>query len=111
MGFPRQEYWSVLPFPPPGDLPDPGIEPESLGPLCLLPWQADCLPTEPLGKPPVYSQNAACSRFEVPAVTVQTEIPHSAPAVKPSSLFSFVTLLALRIPPAWALQGASKEKN
>ena len=26
MGFPRQEYWSMLPFPPPGDLPDPGIE-------------------------------------------------------------------------------------
>jgi len=27
VGFPRQEYWSGLPFPPPGDLPDPGIEP------------------------------------------------------------------------------------
>ena len=27
MQFPRQEYWSVLPFPPPGDLPDPGMEP------------------------------------------------------------------------------------
>ena len=26
MGFPRQEYWSGLPFPPPGDLPDTGIE-------------------------------------------------------------------------------------
>ena len=25
MGFPRQEYWSGLPFPPPGNLPDPGI--------------------------------------------------------------------------------------
>ena len=31
MGFSRQEYWSRLPFPPPGDLPDPGIEPASLG--------------------------------------------------------------------------------
>ena len=31
MGFPRQEYWSVLPFPPPGDLPNPGIETVSLG--------------------------------------------------------------------------------
>ena len=30
MGFPRQEYWSGLPFPPPGDLPHPGIEPVSL---------------------------------------------------------------------------------
>ena len=31
MGFPRQEYWSGVPFPTPGDLPDPGIEPPSLG--------------------------------------------------------------------------------
>ena len=30
MGFSRQEYWSGLPFPPPRDLPDPGIEPTSL---------------------------------------------------------------------------------
>ena len=30
MGFSRQEYWSGLPFPPPRDLPDPGIEPISL---------------------------------------------------------------------------------
>ena len=29
MGFSRQEHWSELPFPPPGDLPNPGIEPES----------------------------------------------------------------------------------
>ena len=33
--FSRQEYWSGLPFPPPGDLPDPGIEPESLDSLAL----------------------------------------------------------------------------
>ena len=30
LGFSRQEHWSGLPFPSPGDLPDPGIEPESL---------------------------------------------------------------------------------
>ena len=30
MGFPRQEYWSGVPFPPPGDLPNPGIKPPSL---------------------------------------------------------------------------------
>ena len=29
MGFPRQAYWSGLPFPPPGDLPNSGMEPES----------------------------------------------------------------------------------
>ena len=45
MGFFRQEYWSGVPFPPPGDLPDPGIEP---GSPAL--W-ADSLPTEPSGKP------------------------------------------------------------
>ena len=38
MGFPRQEYWSVLPFPPPGDLPDPGIEPSSLVSPALVRW-------------------------------------------------------------------------
>ena len=40
MGFPRQEYWSGLPFPSSGDLPDPGIE---LGSPAL---QADSLPAE-----------------------------------------------------------------
>ena len=35
LGFPRQEYWSRLPFPSPGDLPDPGIEPASLEPPAL----------------------------------------------------------------------------
>ena len=30
MGFPRQEYWKGLPFPSPGDLPDPGVKPASL---------------------------------------------------------------------------------
>ena len=44
-GFPRQEYWSGLPFPPPGDLPDPGIEPTS--PIL----SAEFLSNEPPGKP------------------------------------------------------------
>ena len=43
MGFSRQEYWSGLPFPSPGDLPDPGIEPRSPA------FQADALPSEPPG--------------------------------------------------------------
>ena len=34
-GFPRQEYWTGLPCPPPGDLPNPGIEPASLASLAL----------------------------------------------------------------------------
>ena len=43
MGFSRQEYWSGLPFPSPGDLPDPGIEPGSPA------LQSDALPSEPPG--------------------------------------------------------------
>ena len=46
MGFSRQEYWSGLPFPSPGDLPNPGIETAS---LCLLHWQVDSLPLSYLG--------------------------------------------------------------
>ena len=46
MGFSRQECWSGLPFPSPGDLPDPGIKPGSPA------LQADALPSEPPGKPP-----------------------------------------------------------
>ena len=38
VGFPRQEYWGGLPFPPPGDLPDPGIEPMSFVSLSMA-WQ------------------------------------------------------------------------
>ena len=45
MEFPRQEYWSGLPVPSPGDLPDPEIEPESPA------LQADYLQSESPGKP------------------------------------------------------------
>ena len=45
MGFSRQEYWSGLPGPPPGDLPSPGIKPMSPAQL------VDSLPSEPPGKP------------------------------------------------------------
>ena len=41
MGLSRQEYWSGLPFPSPGDLPDAGIEPRSPA------LQVDSLPSEP----------------------------------------------------------------
>ena len=46
MGFPRQEYWSGLPFPSAGYLPNPGIKPESPA------WQADSLPLSQRGSPP-----------------------------------------------------------
>ena len=45
VGFSRQEHWSGLPFPPPGDLPDPRIELKSPA------LQADSLPLSPQGSP------------------------------------------------------------
>ena len=48
MEFSRQEYWSGLPVPTPGDLPDSGIETASL--VCPA-LQVDSLPAEPSGKP------------------------------------------------------------
>ena len=53
MGFSRQEYWSGLPFPSPGDLPNPGIEPGSSA------SQADALPSEPPRK-------SLCWRIPIP---------------------------------------------
>ena len=47
MGFPRQEYWSVLPFPSPGDIHDPGIKPVSPA------LAGGFFITEPLGKSPI----------------------------------------------------------
>ena len=49
MGFSRQEYWSGLPFPSPGNLPDPGIEPR------FPTLQTDALPSELPGKSEVYT--------------------------------------------------------
>ena len=51
MGFSRQEYWSGLQCPPPGNLPYPGIEPMS--PVSPA-FGEDSLPTEPSGKPVVF---------------------------------------------------------
>ena len=49
MGFSRQEYWSGLPLPSSGDLPDPGIEPRSPT------LRADAFPSEPPGEPCCYT--------------------------------------------------------
>ena len=65
MGFSRQEYWSGLPFPSPGDLPDPGIEPRSPT------LQADALTSAPPGEPhktPKLSKMGAFQKkFQMPA--------------------------------------------
>ena len=55
MGLSRQEYWSGLPFPSPGDLPDPGIKPRS--PVL----QADSLPTELHGETPILLETVSTS--------------------------------------------------
>ena len=57
MGFPRQEYWSGLPFPSPGDIPDPEIEPKSPALACKF------FTTEPPGKP--------INRWILPFATIQ----------------------------------------
>ena len=57
MGFSRQECWSGLPFPSPGDLPDPGIKPGSPA------LQADALPSEPPGKVPKKGNAKECSNY------------------------------------------------
>ena len=63
MGFSRQEYWSGLPFPSPGDLPDSGIE--SGSPTL----QADALPSEPPGKPiPKKGSAKQCSNYHTIAL-------------------------------------------
>ena len=51
MEFFKQEYWSELPYPPPGDFPDIGIEPRSPE------LQADSLQTECLGKTNLWTEN------------------------------------------------------
>ena len=50
VGFPRQEYWSRLPFTSPADLPDPGIKPS---PLTSLAWAGRFFPTSATWEAPV----------------------------------------------------------
>ena len=71
MGFSRQEYWSGVPFPSPGDLPNPGIEPGS--PVL----QTDALPSEPLGKPWEFSSVQSLRRVRLFATP--WTVAHQAP--------------------------------
>jgi len=60
MGFSRQEYWSGLPCPPPGDLPNPGIEAVSLTSLASA---GGSLPLAPPGKPYLHSSAMNFANF------------------------------------------------
>ena len=57
MEFSRQEHWSGLPFPSPGDLPNPGIKPTSPA------WQADSLSSEPPGRKEKALKAEICMEF------------------------------------------------
>ena len=66
MGFSRQEHWSGLAFPSPGDLPNPGIEPGSPA------LQADALSSEPPGKPKLVEVSLKKLKIELPFSSVQS---------------------------------------
>ena len=70
MGFSRQEYWSGLPCPPPGDLPNPGIELRSPS------LQADSLASEPPGKPIFILSTSISSSVKCVCKSVKQHLPH-----------------------------------
>ena len=77
MGFSRQEYWSRLPFPSPGDLPDPEIK------LRSPTLQADSLPSEPPGKPNYYNiLYTTYSLYTIIDLSVQFSLVHSLSRVR-----------------------------
>ena len=76
MGFFRQEYWNGLPFPPPGDLPNPGMEPMSPVSPAL---HAYSLPSEPPGKPCLFFVGNVISldKKQICALLQETQSPFS----------------------------------
>ena len=80
MGFSRQEHWSGMLCPPPGDLPGPGIKPASL--TRLLHWQASSLPMNHLGSPFIAAQlssaqSLSCVQLFATPWTVACQAPLS----------------------------------
>ena len=69
MRFPRQEYWSGLPFRSPGDLPNPGIEPVS--PALLV----DSLPLSLQGSPDMYVCMYVCTYIHIYTHTIEYSLP------------------------------------
>ena len=66
VGFPRQEHWSGLPFPPPGDLPSLGIKPTSLTSLAFAGGflYYYFFTTEPPGKPLLYIKAIKTKKYQ-----------------------------------------------
>ena len=76
MGFSRQEYWCGLPFPSLGDIPNPGIEPQSPA------FQADALTSESSGKPSTWMQSQKQQKY-LCLFLRQTTQYHSNPSLCP----------------------------
>ena len=96
MKFSTQEYLSELPFPSPGDLPDPGIKPMS--PIL----QADSLPSESPGNPNIYIFNSCSVTYVFPGVRDPGSIPGwgRSPGEDPleNRMATHSNILAWRIP-------------
>ena len=92
MGFPRQEYWCGLPFPPPGDLPDPEIQPSSPA------LAGGFFTTEPPRKPAVAPRKQQNQPSPI-AVTWSQDFGDGCSSVFPDLplIFSFCSVLAWRI--------------
>ena len=84
MGFHRREYRSGLPCPPPGDLPNPWIDPRSLA------LQADSLPSEPPGKPFAFCETFHLWRVGFQLWHANSELQHV--------ISSFLTRCGPRVP-------------
>ena len=91
MGFPRQKYWSGLPFPFPGNLPDPGIEPTSPA------LAGRFFTTEPPGKP---LQRREASRFYHKAFLLY---PRKPPLPEQASVFTGTLVELCHLTPSGSL--------
>ena len=90
MGFSRQEYWSGLPLPSPGDLPDPGIKPGSPA------LEADTLTSEPPGKPLICVHEWTLTSLKTRASKVKSETQFFTSYVKNISLNHFFFFSSLK---------------
>ena len=98
MEFPRQEYWSRLPFPPPVDLPDPGIKTTS---PCISCIAGGLFTSEPRGKPhasdpmPCYALTSSCPLLPLPGPQVPSQCPwlYSSPQTGLSVCVVLITIL------------------
>ena len=80
VGFPRQQYWSGLPFSPPGDLPNPGIEPGSLALAggFFTTWEGPA--SLPISKFPSELKFSSCSKVTILVVIITHHPPHQSPS-------------------------------